>query len=71
MATLNVRNLDDDTYRRLKAAGRLRGMTAAQYIAALVRLHDAIRAIADHVETDTGAQLQTELRALGLETVTG
>jgi hypothetical protein len=67
MTTLNIRNIDDKAVARAKQAAAARGLTLGQYVAALVALHDAARARAD--AGDDG--LQSELTALGLQTITG
>jgi hypothetical protein len=51
---------------RFRASAGGRGMTHAQYLAALVELHEAIRNRADSGNGD----LATELEQLGLSTVT-
>lgn len=65
MTNLFIRNIDADTVARIKHAAGVRGMTLAQYVTALSRLHAAARAHADGA--DDG--LQAELVSLGLETV--
>jgi hypothetical protein len=50
---------------RFRAAAGGRGMTHAQYLAALVGLHEAIRTSAD----DGNAELAATLERLGLQTV--
>lgn len=67
MATLNIRNIDNNAAERAKRAAAARGMTLGQYVAALVSLHDAARARADAGD----AGLLAELQAVGLETVHG
>lgn len=67
MATLNIRNIDDDGAARVKRAAGVRGMTLGEYVAKLAALHDVARARAD--AGDDG--LQAELEALGLATVQG
>ncbi len=70
-APRNIRNLDADTFARIKAAARARNMTIGAYLAALVDLHDVARALADTPEVHGGLpQLDIELHALGLQTVT-
>ena len=49
MPTLYVRNADPDTVKALRKAARLRGWTVAEYLAALVRLHESMRTSTDHV----------------------
>lgn len=39
MATLNIRNIDDDAAERIKRAAAARQMTLGAYIAALADLH--------------------------------
>ncbi len=65
MATLNIRNIDDDAVARLKTAAAARGLTVPQYVALLVDLHETTRAQADAGDD----ALQAELAALGLDTV--
>ena len=67
MATLNIRNIDDEAARRISKAAQVRGMTLGKYLAALAALHEVMRSRAD--AGDDG--LQAELQTLGLETVTG
>lgn len=71
--TLNVRGIDSEVVERLKRGSQARGWTLAQYLAALVSLHDAMRALADTSTAgpmgDRWVQVQTELEALGLATV--
>lgn len=64
--TLNIRGIDDEAAERIKARARIRGMTLAQYLTALVSFHDAARALAD----TKGGPISAELRARGLQTVT-
>lgn len=64
--TLNVRNLPPAVVVRIKAAAAARQMTLARYLAALVALHDAMRARVDRGDD----KIATELEALGLQTVT-
>lgn len=72
MTTLNIRNIDEDAVARLKRGSQARGWTLAQYVSALALLHDAMRALADTPTPDgRWEQVQTELTALGLETVRG
>lgn len=61
----HIRSIPDDVAEHIRRAAGAREMTQAEYISALVRLHDAMRARAD--AGDDG--IQTELAALGLETV--
>lgn len=63
---INIREIDDQAGARIKAAAGARGMTIGEYVAALVKLHDATRARAD--AGDEGAD--TDLKVLGLQTVT-
>lgn len=64
--TLNIRNIDAAAAQAIKQAAAARGMTLAEYIAALSALHEAMRARADAGDND----VQAELTALGLQTVT-
>ena len=52
--------------KQFRAAAGGRAMTHAQYLAALVALHDAMRALGDGGD----ARIQAELEQLGLSTVT-
>ena len=61
-----LRRVPRDTARRYRAAAGGRGMTHAQYLAALVQLHEAIRARADGGD----GELAAELERLGLTSVT-
>lgn len=68
--TLNVRGIDEQTVARLKRGAQARGWTLAQYLSALVSLHDAMRALADTPTPDgRWEQVATELQAIGLDTV--
>lgn len=64
--TLNVRGIDAGAAERIRRAAAARGLTLGAYLAALVQLHDAMRARADHGD----AKIAGELEALGLGTVT-
>jgi hypothetical protein len=60
-----LRRVPRETAQRFRAAAGARGLTHAQYLAALVALHEAMR-----VRGDAGdAELATELERLGLSTV--
>ena len=61
-----LRRVPADTARRFRSAAGGRGMTHAQYLAALVTLHEAMRARADGGD----AALAEELERLGLSSVT-
>jgi hypothetical protein len=61
-----LRRVPADTARRFRSAAGGRGMTHAQYLAALVALHEAMRARADGGD----AGLAEELERLGLSSVT-
>jgi hypothetical protein len=60
-----LRRVPSDVARRFRAAAGARGLTHAQYLAALVALHDALRARADGGDTPAAE----ELDRLGLATV--
>jgi hypothetical protein len=60
-----LRRVPPDVARRFRAAAGARGLTHAQYLAALVALHDALRARA--ADGDEGSV--EELERLGLSTV--
>lgn len=66
-AALNIRHMDRNARERLSRAARARGMTLAQYVTALVDLHDAIRDLADGPSDPAAIRI---LSALGLESVT-
>ena len=61
-----LRRVPRQTAMRFRAAAGGRGMTYAQYLAALVALHEAMRAAAEGGDDRVAA----ELDRLGLETVT-
>jgi hypothetical protein len=61
-----LRRVPRATAQRFRASAGGRGMTHAQYLAALVELHESIRSKAD----GGSAELQAELERLGLTTVT-
>lgn len=63
---LNVR-IDADTRYRIVHAARLRGLNVAEYLKALVDMHDAVRARADAGDD----ALSAELESRGLQTVSG
>lgn len=60
-----LRNVPRAVAQRYRAAAGGRGMTHAQYLAALVALHESMRNRADGGD----AELQAELERLGLTTV--
>jgi len=60
-----LRRVPRETAQRFRAAAGARGLTHAQYLAALVALHEAARARADAGD----AELAAELQRLGLSTV--
>ncbi len=60
-----LRNVPRPVAQRYRAAAGGRGMTHAQYLAALVALHESMRNRADAGD----AELQAELERLGLTTV--
>src|SRR5437763_1392642 len=61
-----LRRVPADTARRFRAAAGGRALTHAQYLAALVELHETIRARADGGD----GELASELDRLGLQSVT-
>lgn len=65
MADMLLRNVPDEAAHRLRRAAAARRMTQGEYIAALVLLHDALRARADEGDD----VLYAELEVLGLQTV--
>ena len=65
MPSVHVRNVPEETRRLFNIAARRRGQTQADYLAALIALHQRARALAD----SGYGELQTELKALGLQSV--
>jgi hypothetical protein len=63
--TLNIRGIDAESARSIKAGAQARGLTIGQYLHRLALLHVAVR---ERAATDAGAL--KDLRTLGLETVT-
>jgi hypothetical protein len=61
-----LRRVPREAARRFRGAAGARGMTHAQYLAALVELHVAMRARADGGD----AELAAELERMGLASVT-
>ena len=61
-----LRRVPTDVARRFRAAAGGRALTHAQYLAALVELHETIRTRADAGDTE----LASVLDALGLQSVT-
>ena len=61
-----LRKVPRETAMRFRAAAGGRGLTHAQYLAALVALHESARALAEGGDES----LQAELERLGLTTVT-
>lgn len=69
--TATTIRISEDSFARLKRAAGARGMSYGEYVEALLGLHDVMRALADTSTPDgRWEQVSTELRALGLETVT-
>jgi len=60
------RKVPNDVARRFRAAAGGRALTHAQYLAALVELHESLRRRAD----DGDESARAELERLGLESVT-
>ncbi len=60
-----LRKVPRETAQRFRAAAGGRGMTHAQYLAALVELHSSARALAEAGDT----QITAELERLGLQSV--
>jgi hypothetical protein len=60
-----LRRVPRETAQRFRAAAGARGLTHAQYLAALVALHESARARADRGDDE----LRAELERLGLTTV--
>lgn len=69
LTTLNIRKIDTDAVARAKRAAASRDMTLGEYVARLVDLHDAMRALADDYEQVGSPAVGTHLEALGLATV--
>jgi hypothetical protein len=63
---LMFRKVPNDVARRFRAAAGGRALTHAQYLAALVELHESLRRRAD----DGDEAARTELERLGLQSVT-
>jgi len=63
-----IRNVDPDTYAKLRQGAAARGMTIGTYLAKLVELHEYIRDYRTTCEL-TQADLDRTLRNLGLQTV--
>lgn len=66
-APFAIRHMDRTTRDRISRAARTRNMTLAQYLTALIDLHDACRELADGPHDPTITRILT---ALDLETVT-
>jgi hypothetical protein len=62
---MNIRGMDADAARRIKAAAGARGLTLGDYLARLVTLHEQMRILADAGHE----HLQPLLEKLGLQTV--
>jgi hypothetical protein len=63
---LMLRRVPAATAKRFRQAAGGRGLTHAQYLAALVELHDAMRGLADEAGEE---RVRAELERLGLTTV--
>ena len=59
-----------EVHTRLRVAAGARGLTYAQYIEALVKLHEKARAVAFDKQGMLGPFTASMLRSVGLETVT-
>ena len=69
--TATTIRISEEAFGRLKRAAGARGLSYGEYVEALIALHDSMRALADTPTSDgRWEQVGTELRALGLETVT-
>lgn len=66
MPNMLIRNVDTAARDAIVRAAQARGLTLSEYLSKLYTLHNAVRARAD--SGDDG--LQTELTALGLQTLT-
>ena len=72
LKTLGLKNVSIDTHSRFARGAAVRGCTQAEYLTALLDLHDRMRALADTPTSDgRWEQIATELEALGLQTITG
>ena len=67
LVSINFRNVPIEYRERLNRGASMRGWTIAEYMCHLIDLHDAMRSLADTM----GGQVETELEALGLQTVRG
>jgi len=67
-----IRNVDPDTYAKLRQGAAARGMTIGTYLAKLVRLHDQTRYLVENGERQGYdlADLEDIMTDLGLQTVT-
>lgn len=65
----HIRGISDELAARLRSGAGARGWTQAQYIEALVELHDTCRARADIGGGFSAEGLRALLTALGLETI--
>lgn len=67
MPDVIISGADPNTIQRLRRAARIHGMEQAEYLAALLDLHDRMRALADTLTSDgRWEQVGTELELLGL-----
>ena len=76
MATLYIRNMDQEAAARIRTAARVREISLAEYVARLSQLHEVIRTIADRdseldIDKAIAYLLSSQLNVLGLETVVG
>jgi hypothetical protein len=70
MPDIVVRNVEPDALKRFRMRARARAMTQGNYLAALVDLHDRMRALADHgAPAGLRRSIADELEALGLSTL--
>jgi hypothetical protein len=65
MATVMLTGIDVETIERLKDSAVARGLTPAEYVASLVRLHEAVRR-ASAAATPAGAAAAEMLATSGL-----
>ena len=71
LVILNIRSVPTTTRERMLRAASARRMNLAEYLTALVALHDAMRALADApTDDDRWRRVRKELEALGLQTIT-
>jgi hypothetical protein len=65
MATVMLTGVDGDTVERIKDSAATRGLTPAEYVARLVRLHEAVRRAS--AAATTGSSAAEMLATSGLD----